>query len=61
SGFLQGKTLHSGLPYTVGFSARQIMYTATKHNLGLNLKAAAYVRNIEKVFRVYSVAGLTFK
>lgn len=51
----------SGLAYPMEFSTRQIMYTARKYNLGLDLRTATYVSTTEKVFGVYNEAGLTFK
>ena len=39
---------------------QNIMRTAMKYNLGLDLRTAAYITAIEKIFKVYLDAGLTF-
>ncbi|XP_076458250.1 glutamate dehydrogenase, mitochondrial-like [Babylonia areolata] len=52
--------VHSGLEYTMQRSAKNIMKTAAKNNLGLDLRTAAYVTAIQKIFVVYKGAGLTF-
>jgi len=52
--------VHSGLAFTMERSAKRIMATAQAYDLGLDVRSAAYVVALEKIYNTYSEAGLTF-
>jgi len=52
--------VHSGLDYSMERTARGIMHTALDMNLGVDLRTAAYINSIMKIFITYRDAGLTF-
>jgi hypothetical protein len=39
---------------------QNIMKVAMQYNLGLDLRSAAYVHSIEKIFKTYADQGLAF-
>ena len=52
--------VQSGLEQTMERAARAIMQTGQRFNLGLDLRTAAYITSLEKIYHVYSAAGMTF-
>jgi len=42
------------------FTLQQIMRCAEEYNLGLDIRTAAYIVSMEKVYNTYTVAGFTF-
>lgn len=52
--------VHSGLAQTMEGSARQIMAIAMDYDLGLDLRTAAYISSVSKIYNCYKEAGLTF-
>jgi len=52
--------VHSGLAQTMEGSARQIMALNQQYNLGLDLRSAAYISSVSKIYNSYKESGLTF-
>lgn len=51
--------VNAALDYTMERSARQMLEAVEQHRLGLDLRAAAYVTALQKIFQVYVEAGFT--
>merc|ERR1711988_226201 len=52
--------VHSGLDYSMERCARAIMDTAMSYDLGLDLRTAAYINSVTKIFTTYKTAGMTY-
>ena len=52
--------VHSGLDYSMERTARSIMDTSMSYNLGLDLRTAAYINSVSKIFKTYRDVGLSF-
>ncbi|PAA59502.1 hypothetical protein BOX15_Mlig028097g1 [Macrostomum lignano] len=52
--------VHSGLAFTMERSATNMMRIGMKYNLGLDLRTAAFIGAIEKIYQVYRTSGLLF-
>merc|ERR1739838_394259 len=60
SGASEKDIVQSGLDYSMERTAKGIMQTAQQMNLGIDLRTAAYVNSISKIFTTYKSAGLTY-
>merc|ERR1712150_459309 len=49
--------VHSGLSQTMEGTARQIMMTGMKYDLGLDIRTAAFINSVNKIFNCYNEAG----
>ena len=48
-----------GFTFLNSFLTQNLMETAKEYNLGLNLRTAAYIVSLEKIFDTYIDAGFT--
>ena len=60
SGASEKDIVHSGLDYSMERTARNIMTTAIEFDLGLDLRTAAYINSVSKIFNTYRASGLAF-
>merc|ERR1712098_236906 len=60
SGASEKAIVHSGLDYSMERTARNIMKTAIEFDLGLDLRTAAYINSVSKIFNTYRASGLAF-
>jgi len=52
--------VHSGLDYSMERTAKGIMKTVDKYNLGIDLRTAAYINSVTKIFNTYKTAGMAY-
>ncbi|KAF7268815.1 hypothetical protein GWI33_018162 [Rhynchophorus ferrugineus] len=52
--------VHSGLNFTMERSAKAMQATAQVYGLGLDLRSAAYINSVQKIFHTTSTAGFAY-
>ncbi len=60
SGASEKDIVQSGLEYTMERAGKAIMNTSIRYDLNLDLRTAAYINAVRKIFKSYRDAGLTF-
>merc|ERR1712186_12811 len=60
SGASEKDIVHSGLDYSMERTAKGIMKTVDKYNLGIDLRTAAYINSVTKIFGTYKTAGMVY-
>ncbi|XP_059061497.1 glutamate dehydrogenase, mitochondrial-like [Achroia grisella] len=58
SGASEKHIVNSGLEYSMTNACLNVMRAATEHNLGIDLRTAAYITAIKKIFVTYDEQGL---
>ena len=52
--------VHSGLEQVMEMATKGVLETAFRHDLGLDIRTAAYIYSIEKILKCYENQGTLF-